>query len=157
MKSKIDRIIYSMAKKKGFTFIELIMVLSILAILFSYSLVSLSGYNQLQNKIDVDLFSNNIINFINRSKSYCRDNQSGGYIYFDIINKRISLNCDGHEVYNLNVPQGFTLNMVRSTNKIKIDNLGVSADACSIKFKDRKGEYHCLTMCVGTAYVEIKY
>ncbi|WP_406542253.1 type II secretion system protein [Clostridium ljungdahlii] len=71
-------------KKKGFTVIELLLVLSIFSILLSFSLVNLGTFGNLKNKIDVDLTNNNILDFINKSKTYCRDKEEeGGYIYFD--------------------------------------------------------------------------
>ncbi|WP_241428169.1 type II secretion system protein [Clostridium sp. DJ247] len=145
-----------MNKHKGFTFIELIIVLSILCTIFSMSLVNIGGYSKLQNSIDVDVFSNDVVNFINNSKSYCRDNNIGGYIYFDTNKNSVSFICGLKKIYTLNLPDKFTLNIVRPGNKIKIDNRGITSDACTIRYKDRKGKPHYITMSVGTAYVEIK-
>lgn len=145
-------------KTKGFTLLELLLVMSIFSILLSFSLINLGAFSKITNKVEVDLTDNNIINFINKSKAYCRDNRKeGGYIYFDENNKSITFIIGLDEIFKMKLPDGFTLNKVRDDNKIKIDNRGITQDACSIKFKDRKGEIHCLTMCVGTAYVEIKY
>ncbi|AZV56095.1 type II secretion system protein [Clostridium sp. AWRP] len=145
-------------KKRGFTVIELLLVLSIFSILLSFSLVNLGTFSNLKNKIDVDLTNNNILDFINKSKTYCRDEkEEGGYIYFDTKNNEITFNVELGEIFKLKLPEGFVLNRVREDNRIKIDNMGITEDACSIKFKDRKGEMHCITMCVGTAYVDIKY
>lgn len=145
-------------KRRGFTVIELLLVLSIFSILLSFSLVNLSTFNNFKNKIDVDLTNNNILDFINKSKTYCRDKKGeGGYIYFDTRNNEITFNVGLDEIFKLKLPEGFVLNPVRDDNRIKIDNMGITEDACSIKFKDRKGEMHCITMCVGTAYVDIKY
>lgn len=143
-------------KKKGFTIIELLCALSILSILFSFSMMNFSGFNKLQNKIDVDVFNNSLINFINYSKEYCREENVSGYIYFDIEKGFIYLVCGIQKINQLQLPQNFTLNIVRPGNKIKIDNRGMTEDACTIQFKDREGKIHYSTMCVGTAFVEIK-
>lgn len=144
-------------KSKGFTIIELLIVLGIISILFSCSLINFSGCSKLQNRIDVDIFSNSLINLINNSKQYCRDKNVGGYLYFDTGKNIIYLNSGTQLVYKLKLPDKFKLNIVRPGNKIKIDNRGITEDACTIQYKDREGEMHSITMCVGTAFVEFKY
>ncbi|WP_368487847.1 type II secretion system protein [Clostridium sp. BJN0013] len=145
-------------KSKGFTLIELILVIGLFSMLLSFSLINMGAFSSIKNKIDVDLTGNRIVNFINNSKLYCRDKgKQGGYIYFNVRDGNITFNSGLTEISKMELPEGFTLNQVSDDNKIKIDSRGITADACSIKFKDRKGELHCLTMCVGTAYVEFKY
>lgn len=143
-------------KSKGFTLIEIILCLSIMCIIFSYSLINYSGFGKLRNKIYVESFTNSLINFINNSKSYCRDNDIEGCIYFDSYNNRITFNSHLSRIYTLKVPDGFNLNYVRDNNTIQIDNRGITGDACTIKFMDRERKEHSITMCVGTSYVEVK-
>ncbi|UZQ50891.1 type II secretion system protein [Clostridium kluyveri] len=145
-------------KLKGFTLIELILVIGLFSILLSFTLINMGAFSSMKNRIDVDLTGNRIINFINNSKIYCRDKgKQGGYIYFNVKDGNITFSSGLEEIFKMELPEGFTLNQVSNDNRIKIDNRGITADACSIKFKDRKGEMHCLTMCVGTTYVEFKY
>lgn len=145
-------------KVKGFTLIEVLLAISLFSILLSFSLVNLGTFSSIKNEVDVDLTSNKIINFINKSKLYCRDkSKEGGYIYFNVSGQNITFNVGLQKIFKMELPDGFTLNSVGNDNKIKIDNRGITADACSIKFRDRKGEMHCITICVGTAYVELKY
>lgn len=144
-------------RKKGFTILELVMVIGMASILFSISLINFGGYNKVQNKIDVDIFSNSLINLVNNSKEYCRDKNVGGYLYFNTEKNAICLNCALQQIYRLDLPDEFKLNIVRPGNKIKIDNRGITEDACSIQYKDRENKMHCITMCVGTAFVEFKY
>lgn len=143
-------------KNKGFTLLELILVLSIISIFFSISLINIRGYRKLNNKIDVELFSNTLLNYINNSKEYCRDNGVGGYIYFDIERNMITLNCGIRQINNLSLPDDFSLKQVGLDNKIKITNIGTTGSSCTIQFIDREGETHDITMCVGTEYVQIK-
>ncbi|MFL0196878.1 type II secretion system protein [Clostridium sp. WILCCON 0269] len=145
-------------KVKGFTLIEVLLAISLFSILLSFSLVNLGTFSSIKNEVDVDLTSNRIINFINKSKLYCRDkSKEGGYIYFNVSSQNITFNVGLQKIFKMELPDGFTLNAVGNDNKIKIDHRGITADACSIKFRDRKGELHCITICVGTAYVELKY
>lgn len=143
-------------KNKGFTLIELILVLGIISIFLSFSLINIGGYRKLNNEIDVDLFSNSLLNYINDSKEYCRYNNTGGHIYFDSERNLITLNIGIREINKLALPDGFSLKEVGKDNKIKITNIGTTGSSCTIKFKDRKGETHDITMCVGTEYVQIK-
>ncbi|WP_333860394.1 type II secretion system protein [Clostridium sp.] len=146
------------SKAKGFTLMELILTIALFSMLLSFSLINMGGFSSIKNRIDVDLTGNRIINFINNSKIYCRDkSKKSGYIYFNVKDGIITFNSGMEEILKMELPEGFILNQVSNDNKIKIDNRGITADACSIKFKDRKGEIHCLTMCVGTSYVEFKY
>lgn len=145
-------------KSKGFTLIELILVIGLISALLSFSLINMGGFSSIKNRIDVDLTGNRIINFINNSKIYCRDKSRGsGYIYFNVKDGIITFNSGMKQIFKMELPEGFILNQVSNDNRIKIDNRGITGDACSIKFKDRKGEIHCITMCVGTSYVEFKY
>lgn len=143
-------------KNKGFTLIEMLVVIGIIATFLSFSLINFGAYRKLTNKVDSEIFSNSLLNFINNSKEYCRDNGSGGYIYFNCDNDVITFNCGLKEIYRLPLPEGFEMNKVRDDNKIQIDNRGITADACTINFKDREGTMHSMGMGVGTAYVEIK-
>ncbi|AYD40611.1 type II secretion system protein [Clostridium fermenticellae] len=143
-------------KTKGFTLIEMILCLSIIFIVFSYSLINYSGFNKLQNKIYSEEFGSSLINFINNSKSYCRDHNNGGYIYFDLDKNYIIFINATNRIYTLMVPDGFKLMSVRNNNRIEIDNRGITESACTIKYIDRERQSHFVTMCVGSAYVEFK-
>lgn len=146
----------SKCKTKGFTLIELVLVLGMISIFLSFSLINIGGYRSLINKIDVELFSNSLLNYINNSKEYCRDNGIGGYIYFDIETDMITLNCGIRQISKLPLPDDFRLKEVGVDNKIKITNIGTTGSSCTIRFIDREGELHDITMCVGTEYVQIK-
>lgn len=143
-------------KNKGFTLLELVLVIGIISIFLSFSLINIGAYRKLTNKVDSEIFSNSLLNFVNNSKEYCRDNGVGGYIYFNSDNSVITFNCGLKQIYRIALPEGFIMNKVRADNRIKIDNRGITADACTVNFKDREGTMHSMSMCVGTAYLEIK-
>lgn len=143
--------------KKGFTLIEVIVVISIMTILFGYSLLNLRSLDRIENNVDVQLFGNTLVDFIINSKKYCRDNNLNGYIYFVTSKGTAQLCCGTNVISSVKLPENFTeLSVNRTGGKITIDNKGFSKDACTIKFKDRKGGIHYLTMCVGTSNVEFK-
>jgi len=143
-------------KRKGFTLIELVLVLGMISIFLSFSLINITAYRRLNNKIDVELFNNSLLNYINNSKEYCRDNGTTGYIYFNSERNIITLNCGVRQISSLPLPADFSLKEVGVDNKIKITNIGTTGSSCTITFEDREGESHDITMCVGTEYVQIK-
>lgn len=145
--------------KKGFTLIELLVSMSIMLILMNFTLITYSGFNRTVNIMDVDFFSSSFVNFINSSKKYSRINNCSTYIAFDIGNGKIYLTANTKIVKKLYIPSGFKLNTVNTSsgkNKINIDNRGITSDACTISYKDRMGGQHNISICVGTAYAEIK-
>lgn len=143
-------------KNKGFTILELTLVLGIIAIFLSFTLINVGGYRKLSNKIDVELFSNSLLNYINNSKEYCRDNGVSGYIYFDSERNLITLNCGIKQINSLCLPDGFRLEEVLLDNRIQLTRIGTTGSSCTISFIDRQGGSHDITMCVGTEYVQIK-
>ncbi|MCT8976048.1 type II secretion system GspH family protein [Clostridium sp. CX1] len=147
-------------KNKGFTLIELVLVTGIISLLFTFSLVNLGGYRKITSKIDSEILSNSILNFINNSKEYCRDNEIRGHIYFNSdnnsLNNSMTLNCGSEQVNKLLFPEGFVLEKERMPEEILIDSRGITASSCTIKFSDREGKIHEISMCVGTEYVDIK-
>lgn len=144
-------------KKKGFTLIEVIVVISIITTLFGYSLISFKSFSNVENDVDVQIFGNTLVNFIINSKKYCRDNNVSGYIYFITNINTAQLCCNTKLISSIKLPKSFSdLSVNIKGGKIFIDNKGFSGDACTIKFKDKKGGMHYTTICVGSSYVEFK-
>jgi len=145
-----------MKKKKGFTLIELIVVMSILTTFLGYSLINFKSFSNIQNDVDVQISGNTLVDFIVNSKKYCRDNNVSGYIYF-ITNRNTAQFCSNTNVIScVKLPKNFSdLSVNIKGGKIFIDNRGFTGDACTIKFKDSKGGLHNITICVGTATVTI--
>lgn len=143
--------------KKGFTIIELMVTLSIVCIFLSYSLMSIKGYTDITNDIDVNSVDNKIVNFINTSRQYCKINNTRGHVYFIPEQDEIWFLSNSQYSQRFYLPVGFKLNPINlSTGYITIDQRGFTASACTIKFSDRKDKIHSLTICVGTSNVEIK-
>jgi prepilin-type N-terminal cleavage/methylation domain-containing protein len=144
-------------KKAGFTLIEVLVSLSIITALFGCSLINVKNYAAIGNKIDVEVFGNSLVNFIVTSKKYCRDNNTGGYLYFLPSKNTIQLSCNSKNIKIVKMPEGFSdLYVNRLEGKIFIDNKGFTSDACTIRFKDRSGGAHYITISVGTANVDFK-
>ena len=143
---------------KGFTLIEMVMVLAIISIIGGSSIISASYYKTLKNKIDGDYYCNATLTFINNSKMYCRENSCSAIITFDIAKNEVKLENGLTTVNKLIFSNKMTLYEVqgrRSNRDIVIDKNGSSNDACTIILKDNNLIKHEITMRVGTSYVKI--
>lgn len=145
--------------RKGFTLMEIIVVLAIMSIIGGISALSINYYKTMKNKVDADYYCNAVVNFINTSKMYCRENSSYANVDFDEVNGEISLTSGAHLVKKLtlkNKINSFKFTGRRSDKYIVIDNTGYSNDSFTIILKDNNSVKHEITMRVGTAYVKIK-
>ncbi|MBU3176348.1 type II secretion system GspH family protein [Clostridium estertheticum] len=144
--------------RRGFTLIEIILVLSIMGIIGGTSVVSVRYYITIKNKVDADYSCNAIVSFINNSKMYCRENSCSGIITFDVLRNEIKLHDGTTEINKLSLSNKIILYAVigrRSDNDIVSDDKGYSNDSCTIILKDNNLIEHRITMRVGTAYVKI--
>lgn len=140
---------------KGYTVIELVVTLSIILLIFNYSVVRLNIISIFNNDVDVAICNNSILNIINNSKQYCRRMHKMGVIYYWEKDNSIRFYTDNNLKYRYVLPNGFKYVEANSKRMcIDINSLGFSNDACTIIYKDRKGDLHRLTMCVGTSNVE---
>lgn len=143
--------------RKGFTLIEVLMVMSIIGVLISYGIFKHSCFVKLQNQVDYKFCNNSIVNIINNSKQYCREKNITGILKFNKSNGTIVLRCGDMPIYKYSIPNNFKITYINAyDNIILIDNLGFTASACTIKYLDRMEVEHVLSLCVGTAHVQIK-
>jgi prepilin-type N-terminal cleavage/methylation domain-containing protein len=143
---------------KGFTLIELIVVMAIMAIIAGCGVMSMRYYRTLTNKVDADYYCNAVVSFINNSKMHCRENGCSATITFDIEGNQMRLKEGTTLVNKLMFLNKITLcevNGRRTDNSIVIDNYGYSNDACTIILTDNNLIDHEITMRVDTAYVKI--
>jgi prepilin-type N-terminal cleavage/methylation domain-containing protein len=145
--------------RKGFTLIEIIMVIAIMSIVSGVSVLSLRYYKTVNNSLDADYYCNAVVNFINNSKMYCRENSCSAIVNFDKGKNQIKLVNGFNMVNKLMLKDKITLfsftGRVNNTY-IVIDSKGYSNDAFTIILKDNNSIKHEITMRVGTAYVKIK-
>ena len=143
---------------RGFTLIEIMLVMSIMGIIGGCSVVSVRYYKTMKNKVEVDYYRNAVVSFINNSKMYCRQNSCSATITFDIIGNEMKLHANTKLINKLILSDKVTLCEVigrRSNSDIVNDDKGYSNDSCTIILKDNNSVEHTITMRVGTAYVKI--
>jgi len=145
--------------RKGFTLIEIIIVIAIMSIVSGVSVLSVRYYKAVNNSLDADYYCNAVVNFINNSKMYCRENSCSAIVTFDKQNNQIKL-VNGIKVVNKLVLKD-KITLFRFTGRVNntyivINSEGYSNDAFTIILKDNNSIKHEITMRVGTAYVKIK-
>lgn len=144
--------------KNGFTLIEVLIALSIIMISFSFSIGIIKSYKKIFCSTDVQKCSSLIVSFIMEAKHYCRNNNAPGTIIFDTANNVMIYSVNTNVVRKYKLPDGFKLSEINSKDRmITINSNGLTGSACSVKYIDREGNEHKITMRVGTFYVEIKY
>lgn len=137
--------------------LEILMVVSIIAVLSAASLMTASNYNSMKNDIDLMMCENMILGIINDGKQYCREKQKPGYVLFNLIKNEVSFQCDGKKVDSFMFPEGVKINSINTKLcKIDINKNGVACDAGTITLRDKEGKLHSITINVGVGYAEIK-
>jgi prepilin-type N-terminal cleavage/methylation domain-containing protein len=143
--------------KKGFSLIELLVVMSIIAIVASISLLGISKYKNLKNDVDLNMTETSILGIINYGKQYCREKEKPGFILFDLITNEIGFYSENREIDVFRLPSDIKIEDINtSSNKLDIDKFGIISDAGTILLRDCNNKLFSLTINVGAGYAEIK-
>lgn len=142
-------------KKRGYTLLELIIVMAILVVLMPAAVKGSSVYNLIDN-ITVHSLKSDIANLISFAKHYSYNTGNTGRLEIDNIKDEISFVDTKNEltkntIAKVTLPKGY--DFLERFN-ISVSNKGVvSGD--SIIFKSLSGEYHKVTISVGIDFVNI--
>lgn len=142
-------------KKRGYTLLELIIVMAILVVLMPVAVKGSSVYKLIDN-ITVHSLKSDIANLISFAKHYSYNTGNTGRLEIDNIKGEISFIDTKNEltkniIAKVTLPQGY--DFLERFN-ISVSNKGVvSGD--SIIFKSLSGEYHKVTISVGIDFVNI--
>jgi prepilin-type N-terminal cleavage/methylation domain-containing protein len=143
--------------KKGFSLIELLIVMSIISLFSLASFFSMSNYNRFSTEIEMLFSEDMMLALINDGKQYCREKEKPGYVLFDVIRNEINFFSSSKKIDGFKLPKGVTIHSV-NTNQCKVDinKFGVASDAGTIILEDKAGKLYTMTISVGTGYAEIK-
>lgn len=151
-------VLYLKNNNEGYSLIEMLCAISIFIILSSVSIVCLKNYNGIKNQIYIKYTDNQIVNFINNSRAYCKSRKVNGAIFIDEISKSLIFYKNaGDTIDKFCLPDGYKIYSLETAyGRISIDEEGSTQDACTIRYRDLSGTLHKITLCVGTENVEIK-
>ncbi len=150
---------YLREKNKGFTLIEIIVVMAIVSIISTIVFLEIKSYRSLKNHIDAEYFNNEIVDFINYGRHDCIINECDGHIIFQRNNNMVEFYENSELKDKIDIPVGFSItsnDVTTGDNLIYINNTGVVTTPCSLMYTDRNENLHIVTIGVGTANVEIK-
>ena len=143
--------------KKGFSLIELLIVISIITLFSLAGFSSISNYNRLSNETDMLFSEDMMLALINDGKQYCREKEKPGYVLFDISRNEINFFSSSKKLDGFRLPKGVTIHSINTyQNKVDINKFGITSDAGTITLKDKAGKLYKMTIIVGTGYAEIK-
>ncbi|EES90791.1 prepilin-type N-terminal cleavage/methylation domain-containing protein [Clostridium botulinum] len=146
-----------MSIKKGYSLVELLVVLSILFLIIGYCGIKCNKFKEVySNSIEVDFSNNYILHMLQNSSLYCKNENKSGRLDFGFDN-RVKFYCDEKLIKVYEIPKEFKfVNADLFNCNININNLGVIYTACRISYKDKKEKLHDITIRVGSHYVKVK-
>ena len=143
--------------KKGFSLIELLVIMSIITITASISLLGISKYNNLKNEAYLNMTESSILAVINFGKQYCREKEKPGFVLFDLEKNEVKFYSANRVIDGFKLPGEIKIEGVNTNlNRINIDKYGVTSDAGTILIRDINNKIYSITINVGAGYAEIK-
>lgn len=140
--------------KKGYTLIELIIVMAILSILLVPTLNLTKSYKTTINRIKGKSVINDLSNLISFSKYYCRHNKVNGKIEINKIQGGAifkDMSGRGKVVKSIYLPDGFEFKTINSLNITTEGHI----QSGTIRALDDEGNIYKLTIPVGVDTVNI--
>ena len=110
--------------KKGYTLIEVIITISIIAMLTSIVSLGSSYYRKTVDKMKSQSILTEIKAFLSFSKSYCREKNQPGQIFIDEKGKYMKVNLLGKEVKVINFNDDFSIGSNFSNQIVDINSEG---------------------------------
>ncbi|MFL0246713.1 hypothetical protein [Candidatus Clostridium stratigraminis] len=143
--------------RKGFSLIELLVIITIIIIATSISLLGISKYNQIRNEVDLNMTESSILGVINYGKQYCREKEKPGFVLFDLEKNEVWFYNSNRVIDGFKLPREIKIDGINTNlNRINIDKFGITSDAGTIRISDINNKIYLITINVGAGYVEIK-
>lgn len=141
-------------KNKGFTLIEVIIAILITISLSSITLSLSKNFKRLDNKLKGETTVNEIINFINTCKLYCKNNNKDALLVEDFENNEMYLQIDIKKTIKYVLPKGiYFYGRIANGNISSISKNGSIGSAGKITFKDLDGNLYKVITNVGVSNV----
>lgn len=147
-------------RTKGYTLIELIAVMAILAILLGSGFTIINMINNLKNEVELESAVYEVSSILSYAKAYCRKNSYEGEILIDSAKNSIMFNHKSERnnkvlVQNKKISNNTKIAFSANIMSINIDNMGYLKDAGAILISD--GVYWVkITVAVGNDIITIQ-
>lgn len=146
--------LYRMSKNRGYTLLELMVVISIILIISSLGLKIKNSIDKVMNEARMESSINDICNILSFGKYYCKVNSIEGVIEINRDTGQIILYEDvrnGKVIKNTTLAKGVSF---LSNLKLKVTDVG-NLQADTIYIKDRYGKVSRITISVGIDTVNV--
>jgi prepilin-type N-terminal cleavage/methylation domain-containing protein len=142
--------------KKGYTLVELVVVVAIVIIVLNISFLSIKGLNNFKSYGDMEYAVDSVVQFINGAKSLARSEEESVFVRL-LNDNTLGLYLHTKEMKTLILPKGIIIsNITASRGYIEFNMFGSTGDACTISILSNTGNIRAITIKVGTAYVSEK-
>ena len=146
-------------KKKGYTLIELIVVMAILSILFGCGFTMINTLNKIKKEVELEDAVYRVHSLLSYAKSSCRKKFIEGIILIDQVDNTISFQYRINNKDIIERTETFSNNIkVRKNvgeNKISVSDKGYLNTAGSIDIESGERKYK-ITISVGIDDINIK-
>ena len=140
--------------KRGYTLIELIVVLAIITILMLPTLNISKSYREVIGRVKGKSIINDISNLISYGKHYCRYYSSYGVIEINSSKGKITFKDTSEKskiIKTITLEDGFRF---VSNNSLSINKIG-HIQSATIRIMDKKGQLYKVTISTGVDTVNI--
>ena len=139
--------------KKGFTLIEVIVVLAIVSIIFTFSGTSIRYYKKLNRDVEIENFLVSFKHLITEGKVDALDNEVDLNIVIENENKKIKLMNKDVEINSIDIPN--YIELIKNKN-INITSKGQAIASTTILENIKDKEMYKIIIRVGVDYINIE-
>lgn len=141
-------------RKKAFTLIELLVVMSIITIFSTVTFTSYKYISKFKDNEELEYSTNICIDFILKSKNYCKNNNKNGYILYVRNKNSLYFSSDIKDGEYMPLPENVTIDETPFITKgVKINEDGVIGSAGSINLKNKSNKRKRVIISVYTNYI----
>lgn len=143
-----------MTTRKGYTLIEILIVLALFAILFSIAIPNSSYFNRVKENMELEELRKDLL--ITRNKAILESQNY--YFYFDVVNNQYIIKTgENHKPFKTKVlVSGIRLNKDSNQSNWVFTYKGTTKNAGTIRLSNSRGKIYELTVTPATGRISLK-
>lgn len=146
-------------RKKGYTLIELVAVIAILAILLGSGFTMVGILKKMKSEVELESAVYEVSSILSYAKAYCRKNSYEGVVVIDVVRNSIIFkykvgNTSSVTVKSENLPNNIKI-FSYGINIIDVSNVGYLKNAGTILINSGRKQKH-ITIAVGNDLITVK-